>query len=113
MFQDIAPRRFRNEYPGRDPTETDYILFVKDGRILTAESHGVLSVPRFDSISCGADEIKKDAVYLFSIDGDAFFLSAREREENGGFHYRRIREMLQMDPQHIAFACATAMHLAQ
>ncbi|MDV0445808.1 NADH pyrophosphatase [Methanimicrococcus sp. At1] len=122
MLQDIYPHQFRNEYENKAPNDSDFVFVFKSGYILLKKikSDPVFEIPRFESFK-NNPEIKKDALYLFSIDGAAYFLAGTEpsdeiteekntTEEVG---YYSVRSSLNFEQGTLAFACVTAFHLAK
>ncbi|SHI17597.1 NAD+ diphosphatase [Sporobacter termitidis DSM 10068] len=113
MFQDIEPRVFRNEYTPKVPSGEDYIAFSRKGMLLMEEDGGgALTLPRCSQAAELFPEESKDPVYLFSVDGTSFFLAAREAPETGRFRYQSAFVFRELEPGWLAFAGATAAHLA-
>ncbi len=109
MIQDIAPHRLDNQYhPERLPQPDDYVMAFKGQNVLCRLEENELRLLHVREIQ-GAD-----LVYLFSIDGRAFFLMTGEDTvpEGSGFHevWRRRGELTVS--QEIMFAIATGKHLA-
>ena len=71
MIQDIYPARFDNVFKDRRPDTDSFVCYFKEGELLArcAEDRHELSFPRYAEFPEGTD-----AIYMFSIDAQAFFL---------------------------------------
>lgn len=89
MLQDIAPHVFDNDYYPRDPEPVDRVLVVKDNAVLVlniADDFAVCQAPTllpyptvWDITAALAPYgFTPDWQYLFSIDGDAYYLPTRD-----------------------------------
>lgn len=103
MIQDIYPSRLDNSYRKCSPSEGDFLLcFDDEGRLASRTDGGTLSFPL-----CKADT---EAVYLFSVDEQRYFLSA-ESIKAEGYEYRSIRELRDRCAGKELYAAFTAYHL--
>ncbi len=69
MIQDIAPHQFDNTYRIQTPHAQDIVLYFEKAKcIVSAYGTGGI-LPRFESFD---EEIRKQAQYLFCIDGIGF-----------------------------------------
>ncbi|MDR2918404.1 MAG: NAD(+) diphosphatase [Tannerella sp.] len=106
MIQNIAPHIFHNEYKSLIATAQSYILCFEERSILLAGETEEIVPPR--AIQIG--QIDK-AIYLFSIDGDDFFLADKPKKIPEGFSMRDLNIFRTGSPQAYAFACITAFSL--
>lgn len=113
MFQDIEPFVLHNEYvAGKVPADSDYVVFAKSSAILLENADADAALPRYRESVRLFPEASRDLLYLFSVDDTAFFLSLREVDENERFQYQNPLIFRGMSPPWLAFAGATASHLA-
>lgn len=112
MFQDIEPYQYRCEFENRDPTEDDYLIIFKSDEILLKNQAGKFELPRCSNVSKVSITAVQNAIYLFSINKIAFFLSPEKLPEAHGFKYHGIQIFRRLEPRWLAFAGATAAHLA-
>ena len=107
MIQDIYPSRLRNEYKNINISDEDFILiFDKDGKVSVKDDNGEV---RFHT---GADFIGKEAVYLFSIDEQKYFLLREDLPDTEeGFEYYSIRDVRDKFSGKEVYALFTAYHL--
>ncbi len=112
LFQDIEPHRFRNEFIPREPGERDYIFISRKDKVLFVENGGNLSLPLFYTVYETYPEACCDLTYLFSVDETAFFLSNQDIQEKAQWRYEHLNVFRQIEPSWLAFAGATASHLA-
>ena len=106
MFQDIAPHIFNNHYEPLPPTEGDFAVCVKKGRIKANSANGVLSLPVLTSSvipACGP--------YLFTIDSSRFFY-VEDIPVSGSFSLFSYRELSVLSPSWLAFGAMTGLRLA-
>ncbi|MDL2260822.1 NAD(+) diphosphatase [Methanimicrococcus sp. OttesenSCG-928-J09] len=116
MLQDIEPNQFRNEFENKEPDGSDFVFIFKDDQVLLKNDETLLEIPKFEDLEEG-ENIQKNAVYLFSIDNQSYFLAADfvKDFENGkaGYEYKKMRSVLTDAAKIPAFACATAFHLSK
>lgn len=113
MFQDIEPHEYHGEFTRREPTDGDYVIILRNNLVLTEEANGNISLPRYDTMFRATSEPEKQPIYLSSVDDTAFFLFPKEIAEADGLRYRNARVFLKQRPSWLAFAGATAYHLAR
>ena len=108
MVQDISPHQLNIQYASRPPAAEDLVICCSGRRMLVSEGERL----RFPTVAqCGDPEA---LIYLFSVDGQAFYLLQAERELPG-FRWvpmGAIRQ-LQQEPKEMVFAAFTALHLAE
>ncbi|NLF80732.1 MAG: NAD(+) diphosphatase, partial [Clostridia bacterium] len=112
MFQDIKPHQLQIELQNRLPAATDYIFISRQGKVLLAEKNGQLTLPQYQTIQKAYPGIVDIEIYLFSVDNTALFLSMDEAPESSGLSYYPITAFRELEPAWLAFAGATAAHLA-
>lgn len=112
MFQDIAPHRFRVEYKKAAPDEQDLIFIVKEDAALMTGHEGSMMLPDAKSIHKAFPGALDAPVYLFSVDNTAIFLAFYDAPESEDFSYRKLFTFRELKPDWLAFAGATAFHLA-
>lgn len=82
MLQEIEPYKFHNEFYKRDLKETDYYVYVKDGKIAVKDNEGIISLLRVKDIG-----IRKSR-FLFCID-DMGIYELKEDIEWNDFYIRK------------------------
>ena len=103
MIQDIYPSRLDNSFTKCAPSEGDFMLFFdQEGRLASHIENGSLTFPAAENIT--------DSVYLFSVDGQKYFLAPDSRQIND-FEYRTLRELRDLCTGKELFAAFTAYHL--
>jgi NAD+ diphosphatase len=112
LFQDIAPHRYHVEYIYKKPCETDLICILNGDRLLANETSGGLSFPLFSDVCRLFPDAAKALIYLFSLDETSFFLSLNDVGETDSYRYHPIFAFRELKPEWLAFAGATAFHLA-
>ena len=112
MFQDIKPHRYHVEFTDRAPLGNDYVCLLRKNTMLLEERDGGFSIPQYDTVRSILPTAAADLIYLFSLDETAFFLSSREADETGCLMYQPIFAFRELKPEWLAFAGATAFHLA-
>ena len=107
MIQDIYPSRLNNRYfPHKISDEDTLISFNDEGKILIGNKDGKAIFPTTKGIE------KEDAVYLFSLDDERFFLLLNETKAiEDGFEYFTVREVRDRFAGKEVFAIFTAYHL--
>jgi NAD+ diphosphatase len=112
LFQDIQPYRFQIELKNKIPAERDYVFIPVKDNVLLEENNGALWLPQYSTVNKLYPEAAASLIYLFSVDKTAFYLSLREMPEVAGLRYHPIRIFRDLEPAWLAFAGATASHLA-
>ncbi len=107
MIQDIFPSCLDNRYVHCRIRREDHLLvFDEEGRVLISHKDGQIKF-----ITCSEPD-KPEAVYLFAIDGERYFLLADKRGyEKEGFEYLTIREVRDYCSGKEVYAVFTAYHL--
>lgn len=111
MFQDIHPHTISYE-PGRGlPQAGDRVVFLQGGRVLLGEGEEP-ALPLFGALPPALQGRADALTYMFSMDGAGFYCSGEETEPFGPFAYANMRLLRGLEPPQLAFACATAVHIA-
>lgn len=123
MIQDIAPHHYDNAYRPVPPQPEDYILYFNGNEALLKMKDGVIDFPRFRDLETAApspsDPISSsplytDAVYLFQIDEQRFYLiHDLNTEDLPDFSMAGTQTFRNAEPQYLAFAGITAHQLYQ
>ena len=105
MIQDIYPSRLDNSFQTYSLRAQDYLLFFdREGKLLTHIEQGRLSFPTGFAAA--------EAVYLFRVDDQRYFLSAdASAGPVDGFQFRSLRELRDRCAGKELFAAFTAYHL--
>lgn len=124
MIQDIEPKRFFNQYTEKNPSEYSRIVSFSDGKILYREQDGKMEFPTFAQVKqhliqknvkwTGREDdsrIFPEAVYLFTIEQEDFFLMDLQNEIFEDFSYHKMFETRHMHPKEYVLAAATGWHL--
>lgn len=104
MIQDISPSRLDNSWQNMRPQADSFVMCFSDGRLLAAIGDGALRFPRYRG--------EADAVYLFSVDSERFFLADAAGIPDG-FQYYTARELRDRCTGKYLYAAFTAFHLHQ
>lgn len=112
MLQDIAPKKLRNEYDKDAIIENkDYVICVLGMEVLCKNIEEV-EFPTYEEFAVCKD--KTAFTYLFSIDGQRYFLYKKALEsEVEGCCFLPIRSLMEQKkgPKDRVFAAYTAKHL--
>ena len=127
MIQDIAPHTYDNTFRIQKPEGKDFMFCIGKNRIFlrSGSGKGVLEIPRTEEILPYLPDAGERAVYLFSIDGDPYFLLEAEEEDHGRlpaedgekasepgtYAWRSAQDIRAMEPMYQAFAAITALQL--
>lgn len=110
MIQDIFPHKLNNQYyPQKKPMEKDYVLCVKEGKVLVKKEE-MLVFPTVEEIGK-----EHSYIFLFSVDDKSYYLfMAKDLDMNEDYEYvdaRILRNEGNME-KHLIFAMVTGKHLA-
>ncbi len=111
MIHNIEPHHYHNEYRDIRPESEDFIICMRDGKILLGSSPDGIVFPRYGEIPDDSKE-EKDFLYLFAIDDMRFFLS-RDLTLPGydWIDPRSLRRSAA--PQHLIYAALVGSQLAR
>lgn len=121
MLQDIFPHYFHNEYQPKEINGESKVLHFRGREVYIArEEENRLQLPGYEELvalqgetSAKALSAKEQLQYLFTVDGETYFLlkDTQELEEKGNYHYESVRTLRQMVSKEVCFAVMTAYHL--
>ena len=111
MIQEIAPHRYDNRYEPLPPSPEDTVFLFSPPKMLAREGEGrEIRFPRLKDFT----RLPGELTYLFSIDGEKFFLAQPDGEwEAPGFSLLHTGAIRGCTPPELSFAAATAMQLSR
>ena len=111
MIQEIAPHRYDNHYEPLSPSPNDRVFLFSPPKMLAREGEGrEIRFPRLKDFA----RLPGELIYLFSIDGEKFFLAQPDGEwEAPGFSLLHTGAIRGCTPPELSFAAATAMQLSR
>ena len=111
MIQEIAPHRYDNRYEPLPPSPEDTVFLFAPPQMLAREGEGrEIHIPRLKDFA----RLPGELTYLFSIDGEKFFLARPEWEWKApGFSLLHTGAIRGCTPPELSFAAATAMQLSR
>lgn len=111
MIQEIAPHRYDNHYEPLSPSPDDRVFLFSPPKMLAREGEGrEIRFPRLKDFA----RLPGELTYLFSIDGEKFFLAQPDGEwEAPGFSLLHTGAIRGCTPPELSFAAATAMQLSR
>ena len=112
MIQDIEPYHLDNQYHPMPPDPDSYAMYYEDHAVLAKRTEEGIGFPRFRELERLNDDIYADAVYLFSVNEDRYYL-VREinREPLSEFTMENTEIFRRAVPRHRAFAGITGYQL--
>lgn len=112
MIQDIGEHTFDNQYHPSLPARESYVLYYEDHAALVRKYPDRIEFPKFRDIERLNEDIYEDAVYLFSIDGERYYLVEEiNRERQSHFTMENTEIFRYAEPQYLAFAGITGYQL--
>ena len=112
MIQDIGEHTFDNQYHPCPPDRESYALYYEDHAALVRKYPDRIEFPKFRDIERLNEDIYEDAVYLFSIDGERYYLVEEIiRERQSHFTMENTEIFRYAEPQYLAFAGITGYQL--
>ena len=113
MIQDIAPRKYDPVYREKAPVEDDFVLHYELNKVMLLKEKGEYRLPIFRDLENEGDW-KKDAYYLFSIDGRGYFLNSEGKmPEFGGWVMEGLHIFRDFAPMYQAYAGITGSQIYQ
>ncbi|MDE6776134.1 MAG: NAD(+) diphosphatase, partial [Ruminococcus sp.] len=110
MIQDIEPMKLDNSYSADMTADGDSIIFIFNEREVVCRGDCADTFPAFGEIGA-----VPELIYLFSIDGQKYFLCTDTAGVNipEGFIRTDVKSLRRCAdiPKHEVFAAATAYHL--
>lgn len=112
MIQDISPCSLDNAYRETAPALDDCIFSFRGDEVLLREGEdGCRSLPSFRDLQYPAEEMPRQAVFLFRVDKEPVFLLDGTAPECRGLRYFPVCELKGILPGWAFFAGVTALHL--
>ena len=112
MIQDIQPHQFDNQYRPCPPDAQSYALYYEGQSALLKKRKDGIDFPRFRDLERLNEEIYEEAVYLFTIDEERFYLVQNiSRERLSEFTMENKESFRYAEPQYLAFAGITGYQL--
>lgn len=113
MIQDIAPHSYDNAYREQAPQPDSYALYYEEHTSLVKRiDESTFDFPRFRDLEDLNDDIYHNYTYLFSIDGQAFYLLEHITiPAPSPFSMENTQIFRNAAPRHLAFAGITGYQL--
>lgn len=112
MIQDIEPHEFRNEYQPKPPARDSYILYYRKKQVLIKWEEGNITYPTFADLESENDHLYENYTYLFSVDGDNYYLLHNIVFPSKQKYSLENTEIFRTaEPRHLAFAGITGYQL--
>lgn len=112
MIQDIQPHHFDNQYRPVPADAQSYALYYEEHSALVKKSADGIEFPRFRDLERLNEEIYEDAIYLFTIDEERYYLVQEiNRERLSEFTMENTEIFRFAEPQYLAFAGITGYQL--
>jgi len=112
MFQDIAPHKLNISYTQKEPQVGDYLLFTQDDNVLMV-SNGKQTLPQYGIEPFTNMGNENPMQYLLSVDEISIFHVRGDYKTYEKTTWQRNTFFRMLDPAWIAFAVATAFHIAK
>lgn len=106
MIQDIQPKKFRNEFEDKNPSDESFVMLFCEKGLLLKEKDGEILFPEFKEFK----DKDLSLTFAFKIDGDDYFIGKYENEEDG-YTYKKIFDLRYSAPKWAAFAGLCAYHV--
>lgn len=112
MIQDIAPHIYDRSYRICAAEPEDYVLCIREHRVLLMETADGWSLPLFSQLPPAYQVERPAARYLFCLDGkDLYLLEPAQEETVSAAHWFTGHEVRAVRPIEVAFAAITGMQL--
>lgn len=115
MIQEIAPHTFDNAYRSQAPQPDSYAVYYEEHTALLERiDENTIDFPRFRDLEQLNTDIYRSYIYLFSIDGQAFYLLEHITiPAPSRFTMENTQIFRNAMPRHLAFAGITGYQLYQ
>jgi len=114
MIQNIEPHVLDNSYSPRPPQDRDFVLIYCDKQAILKVNANDRQLPTYNELPPEWQIAGESLIYLFSVDGTAFFLSLRKVDESDTLKYEDALLFFRtLRPKWLAFSGSTATHLAR
>lgn len=112
MIQNIEPHVYRNEYVPEPPKEDSVILYYEGRKILVKLEDQEISFLTFKEATVCYPDIYEDYTYLFSIDGQGYYLAdGIDPTDFPGFELKDNQYFREARPKYRQFAAVTGWQL--
>lgn len=112
MIQDIAPHHYDNAYRPTPPSPGSYALYYEEHCVLAGRQGEEIDYPRFRDLEQMNPDIYTSYTYLFSIDGQGFYLLEHVSIPTPSrFSMENTEIFRTAAPQYLAFAGITGYQL--
>ena len=112
MIQDIQPHRYDNRHRQVPPDHDSFALYYEERSALMKRTAEGIEFPRFRDLERLNEEIYEDAVYLFTIDEDRYYLVQEiSREPLSEYAMENTEIFRTAEPGYRAFAGITGYQL--
>lgn len=112
MFQDIQPYSLDTQYTPTAPREADLVILLDQRHLLLSTADKDKQLPTLGDVHQHYPDQQTTPTYLLSIEGQRFFFIDAKLSLGKGFAYQSVNALRQLQPQWLAFATITAVHLA-
>lgn len=112
MIQNIEPHEYRNEYRPQPPEDDSILLYYEGRRILIRTEDDEIAFLTFGEAKKYSSEIWKNYTYLFSIDGQRYYLANGIDPDNfPEYHLEDKQYFRSARPKYRQFAAVTGWQL--
>ena len=112
MIQNIEPHVYRNAYVPEPPKEDSVILYYEGRKILVKLEDQEISFLTFKEAAVCYPDIYEDYTYLFSIDGQGYYLAdGIDPADFPGFELKDNQYFRETRPKYRQFAAVTGWQL--
>ena len=112
MIQDIQPHKYDNQYRPCPPDRESYALYYENHAALLKKQPDRIDFPRFKDLERLNEDIYEDAIYLFTIDEERYYLVKDINRERLSEYTMENTEIFRFaEPQYLAFAGITGYQL--
>ncbi|MCF2681386.1 NAD(+) diphosphatase [Faecalicatena contorta] len=112
MIQNIEPHEYRNEYRPQPPEDDSILLYYEGRRILIRTEDDEIAFLTFGEAKKYSSEIWKNYTYLFSIDGQRYYLANGIDPDNfPEYHLEDKQYFRSARPKYRQFAALTGWQL--
>ena len=112
MIQDIQPHKYDNQYRQCPPDRESYALYYENHVALLKKQPDRIDFPRFKDLERLNEDVYEDAIYLFMIDEERYYLVKNINRERLSEYTMENTEIFRFaEPQYLAFAGITGYQL--
>ena len=107
LIQDIGAHSYSNVFLTAPAEPGDHMLAYRGREVLLWEREGTCKLPSVGELGVAVG----DLTFLFSIDGEGYYLAPDGLAEAGGYVFHPLQECLYLAPRYLAFAAVTGSQL--